>query len=250
MITQPTDEEIRAWAARHDLQGSLTDLRCAFEDAATLYIERQAARGEVVAHCMAVQRIIDAALALISDAEEFETADGLVNAAQLHLWHALEDAIEMVGPSEIINCTLPPPRAVTDEMVELVAEYLRQKGWTTGGDYVEDFLPDVRAALQSIAQPITSVSDALNFLDEWALSGKTLHDDDIQRFHAAVERIAPSSGVPEKMCMYSSGGTTYCHDYKVGDQIIAAYEEYARGWNACREAMLSAAPAYNGKKEG
>lgn len=50
-----------------------------------------------------VDAVISAALSLIRDAEEFETADGLVQAAQLHLWHALEDAIERVGPAEVIS---------------------------------------------------------------------------------------------------------------------------------------------------
>lgn len=48
-----------------------------------------------------------------------------------------------------------------------------------------------QAVLQSIVQPITSVSDALNFLEEWALAGNQLHGDDIQQFHATAERIAP-----------------------------------------------------------
>lgn len=38
---------------------------------------------------------------------------------------------------------------VTDEMVECVAEALRENGWASGGEYVEDFLPDVRAALEA-----------------------------------------------------------------------------------------------------
>lgn len=29
----PDDDEIQAWANRHDLKGGITDLRCAFEDA-------------------------------------------------------------------------------------------------------------------------------------------------------------------------------------------------------------------------
>ena len=29
----PDDDEIQAWADRHDLKGGITDLRCAFEDA-------------------------------------------------------------------------------------------------------------------------------------------------------------------------------------------------------------------------
>lgn len=51
----------------------------------------------------AIDAVISSALALIRGSEEFETADGLVNAAQLHLWHALEDAIERVGPAEVIS---------------------------------------------------------------------------------------------------------------------------------------------------
>lgn len=47
----------------------------------------------------AIENVIAAAISLIKDAEEFETSDGLMNAAQLHLWHALEDAIEKVGPA-------------------------------------------------------------------------------------------------------------------------------------------------------
>lgn len=204
---------------------------------------------------------------------------------------------------------------VTDEMVELVAEYLRQKGWTTGGDYVEDFLPDVRAVLQSImlpsiskearvdllacdwqegslfsvqdepgehdacylilpsgemlafvhhatngvdqaraqfiadccnqvlspiqqpiAHPITSISDALNFLEEWALSGNKLHGDDIQQFHATVERIAPvamAGVVPDEL----PNPDPTCINF----ELELAYME---GWNECREAMLAVAPEY------
>jgi hypothetical protein len=33
-----TDTEIAEWAERHDLRGSATDLRCAFEDAQTLHM--------------------------------------------------------------------------------------------------------------------------------------------------------------------------------------------------------------------
>ncbi len=52
MTTEPiyTDAQIREWADRHDLPGTMTDLRCIFEDAAST--ERQAAMqgqgGEVV----------------------------------------------------------------------------------------------------------------------------------------------------------------------------------------------------------
>lgn len=54
-----------------------------------------------------VEKVIASALALISDAEEVETEDGIMQVAQLHLWHALEDAIEKVGPAEIANFAHP-----------------------------------------------------------------------------------------------------------------------------------------------
>ncbi|KAF1006740.1 MAG: hypothetical protein GAK28_02416 [Luteibacter sp.] len=59
-----------------------------------------------------VEAMISAAISLINGAEECETADGLMNAAQLHLWHALEDAIEKVGPAEISD--FAPRQAVPD----------------------------------------------------------------------------------------------------------------------------------------
>jgi hypothetical protein len=38
--SEATNEEIAEWAERHDLRGSATDLRCAFEDAASLHLTR------------------------------------------------------------------------------------------------------------------------------------------------------------------------------------------------------------------
>lgn len=35
---KPTNAEVAEWAERHDLRGSATDLRCAFEDAQTLHM--------------------------------------------------------------------------------------------------------------------------------------------------------------------------------------------------------------------
>jgi hypothetical protein len=35
---KPTAAEVAEWAERHDLRGSATDLRCAFEDAQTLHM--------------------------------------------------------------------------------------------------------------------------------------------------------------------------------------------------------------------
>lgn len=65
--------------------------------------EQRAAQAEQQGAGSAIDAVISSALALIRGSEEFETADGLVNAAQLHLWHALEDAIERVGPAEVIS---------------------------------------------------------------------------------------------------------------------------------------------------
>jgi hypothetical protein len=58
-----------------------------------------------------------------------------------------------------------PRVEVTDEMVERVAESLRQNGWASGGDYVEDFLPDVRAALEAALLEKASIRNKLeNFI--------------------------------------------------------------------------------------
>ena len=78
---------------------------------------------------------------------------------------------------------------VTDEMVDKALDMMYEQDWrTTTPDILRK---NMRAALQSITPPITSVSDALNFLEEWALAGNQLHGDDIQQFHATAERIAP-----------------------------------------------------------
>lgn len=37
MNEQTSEEAVILWADRHGLQGTITDLKCAFEDAATLY---------------------------------------------------------------------------------------------------------------------------------------------------------------------------------------------------------------------
>jgi hypothetical protein len=121
---RPTEAQaIAAWNTRHrtapraiTLSEALNTLSDFAADGGTLHsdyayelhaaVDKMAQREGEAAYCASVQRVIDAALALISDAEEFETADGLVNAAQLHLWHALEDAIENVGRAEIINAHL------------------------------------------------------------------------------------------------------------------------------------------------
>lgn len=98
----------------------LTTARADVAGLPSLYAEKpEQAVGDGV-----VQRVIDAALALISDAEEVETADGLMNVAQLHLWHALEDAIEKVGSTEIANFT-PRPAVATagdDEVMHLARQ--------------------------------------------------------------------------------------------------------------------------------
>lgn len=62
--------------------------------------------------------------------------------------------------------------------------------------------------------------------------------------HQRGEGILPASpaGVPEGMVLYSSGGTSRVNDYKIGDDIYTAHEEYARGWNACRK-RVAAAPS-------
>lgn len=83
---------------------------------------------------------------------------------------------------------------VTDEMVHrAIAAQMKRvaEGNCTAFD-------SMHAALQSMAPPITSISDALNFLEAWALSGGKLHGDDIQQFHATVERIAPAVRVPDE----------------------------------------------------
>jgi hypothetical protein len=42
-----------------------------------------------------------------------------------------------------------PNLEVTEELAERVAEALQQNGWASGADYEEDFLPDVRAAVEA-----------------------------------------------------------------------------------------------------
>jgi hypothetical protein len=68
------------------------------------------------------------------------------------------------------------PRVVTAELSNTIAgdiaEHLRNKGWSSGGDYQDDFLPDVeiatRAALDSFATslPAARVPDEKYVRDE------------------------------------------------------------------------------------
>jgi hypothetical protein len=51
---------------------------------------------------------------------------------------------------------------ITEDQVEIVARHLHGLGWSSGGDYVEDFKPDVRAALSrmvSMPKSASQVSD-------------------------------------------------------------------------------------------
>lgn len=45
---------------------------------------------------------------------------------------------------------------VTDDVAVRVAHALEQQGWATGGDFHEEFLPDVRAVLEAVAQMLAS----------------------------------------------------------------------------------------------
>lgn len=105
-------------------------------------------------------------------------------------------------------------------------------------------------AIKSIAPPIKSVSDALNFLEEWALSGKTLHGDDIQRFRATVERIAQTVRVPDgwpHRCTPARFLERIAEEHFQGNQLTV---QIIREGLQSIASVLSAASAHNGKKEG
>ena len=65
----------------------------------------------------------------------------------------------LAGNGQVIQAEPSAPRVVTAELSNTIAgdiaEHLRDKGWSSGGDYQDDFLPDVeiatRAALESFA---------------------------------------------------------------------------------------------------
>ena len=61
------------------------------------------------------------------------------------------------------------PVQVTDKIVRHVAECLQFKGWATGGDFEDEFLPDVRAALESarLAQPVVVNGLTSDQFGEW-----------------------------------------------------------------------------------
>jgi len=56
------------------------------------------------------------------------------------------------------------PVQVTDEVARDVAECLQFSGWATGGDFEDDFLPDVRRALEyaRLARPVADPVDCRN----------------------------------------------------------------------------------------
>jgi hypothetical protein len=41
-------------------------------------------------------------------------------------------------------------QVVTDDEVKRIAEALSHNGWATGGSFEDDFVPDVRAALEAV----------------------------------------------------------------------------------------------------
>lgn len=81
-------------------------------------------------------------------AYDFKTADETyIKKENIVRWMQFPD-------SQFIPAIQPPQPArseVSDAMVDTVARHLQSLGWATGGDYEEDFEPDVRAALEHFA---------------------------------------------------------------------------------------------------
>ena len=139
-----TDDVIRDWAERHDIfsAGShLTDARAAFEDAASLTPTPDVVGGDVVA------------LRIVGRHGPYPWFDAsLIDKAK--------PPELIVGEGERVEYAYATPRVQGDVDVRRVAEALAGNGWASGGDFEDDFLPDVRSAISVAlaAQPKGDVS--------------------------------------------------------------------------------------------
>lgn len=175
-----------------------------------------------------------------TDEEIRAMADRLRNAAnRMGSVLAERDAATMLDA--IVSVRQAARDGVTDEMVEkfkadqsnAMSRYTSAENAMGRTPKMQDAMDyGTRAALQSIAQPITSISDALNFLENAALGGWKLEGDDIPSFRALADRIAPVAQpvmVPESLHRKFTSGNSI-----PVDRAVITRKEY--------EAMLSTSP--------
>ena len=79
--------------------------------------------------------------------------------------------------------------------LEQVLDWHREAFKATGQPKHQAMADAIDAEIQRQAQVKScSLSEALNTLEAWSLQGNTLTGDDVDRFHATADRIAPSKG--------------------------------------------------------
>lgn len=123
----------------------------------------------------------------------------------------------------------------------LETEQTLRRGYTySGGKRIvstaDDAIESLRAAIQQAeSEPVVKASDVM--MIRRLMKSKKLTPDTDEGWEEALRVFThPAPGVPEKLTVDPSGvsGT--------------ADEGYVAGWNACRDAMLTAAQAQKGKE--
>lgn len=140
------------------------------------------------------------------------------------------------------------PVYISDAVVSRACDVFKKRSLECGYSEKESDSSSraMRAALQSIAQPVKSISEALNFLEEWALSGGKLEGDDIQRVRATVERIAPIESpvkVPDGWKIRREESDIFPVRIEAPDGRVW-YPECSQASARLALAMLAAAPEY------
>jgi len=95
---------------------------------------------------------------------------------------------------------------------------------------VADSVESALARISLIEQDTTSsVADKVQLMARIAREAKAL----------LSQRQPVAANVPDEMVFFTNGGVTNVNDYIRGDRVLTCHKEFAWGWNACREAMLS-----------
>jgi len=116
---------------------------------------------------MTLERLVEKWRAEANDDDNVKA--GYLPASDLYSWKCAEELQAYIDA----HLTRAPVQ-VTDEVARDVAECLQFSGWATGGDFEDDFLPDVRRALEyaRMAQPVVAKVPSLNAMmdsiDEYA----------------------------------------------------------------------------------
>jgi len=122
------------------------------------------------------------------------------------------------------------PVQVTDAEFECIKRVLRDYRLT----YTQDDDGDGYPLIDALSVGHDSVKEGIEEIE-------LIADVIAGELESLSARLAQpvAAKVPDEMVFFTNGGVTNVNDYIRGDRVLTCHKEFAWGWNACREAMLS-----------